>query len=146
MRSLVALLVLPLLPLVGCEARGPGDDADADDAGLDASASEDAGPPPPPWPSGLAPLEATRRDLQLRRAIVHLHSPLSHDACDGEGWVDGALTDTPCFEHLRSAACTLHMDTLWLTDHAPHVEEPSFEAAHWATRLATSSCAARRAT
>lgn len=139
MRSLVApLLVLTLLPLVGCEARAPSEDAAAvsDDAGLDASASarEDAGPPPPPWPSGLAALDATRRDFQLRRAIVHLHSPLSHDACDGEGWVDGALVDTACFDHLRSAACTLHMDTLWLTDHAPHVEEPGFEAAHWASR------------
>jgi hypothetical protein len=124
--------------LGACEAPPPPSDARldaAEDLGMDAY-REDAGPPPPPWPDGLPPLNVTRRDFHLERAIVHLHSPLSHDACDGEGWVDGALASTECLAHLRSAACRLHMDTLWLTDHTPHLEEPTFEAAHWATEPA----------
>ncbi len=139
MRAGLSMLVTIALTSVSCTAREPEPDASVtpDDAGepsLDAPA-EDAGPPPPPWPDGLSPIgSVTRRDFHLARAIVHVHSPLSHDACDGEGWVDGALADEACLAHMRDAACRLHMDTLWLTDHAPHVEEPGFEAAHWATR------------
>jgi len=135
----VALVWLTTTSVLGaCDTPPETDDVGVDagepeDVGLDA-ATDDAGPPPPPWPAGLPPIhDVTRRDFHLERAIVHLHSPLSHDACDGEGWVDGALADAECLAHLRSAACTLHMDTLWLTDHTPHFEEPSFEAAYWAT-------------
>jgi hypothetical protein len=102
-------------------------------------ATADAGPPDtgpvdagPPWPHERAALGGeTRRDLHLARAIVHLHSPLSHDACDGEGWVDGRLVDERCLASLRSAACRLHMDALWLTDHVPHVDEVTLERALW---------------
>ncbi|MBX7192279.1 MAG: hypothetical protein K1X94_09485 [Sandaracinaceae bacterium] len=138
--ALCCLLALSLPALSGCPSSSPDDagpvdrDVPVEDVGLDA-AEDDAGPPPPPWPDSLPSLASvTRRDYHLARAIVHLHSPLSHDACDGEGFVDGALADEACLDHLRFAACALHMDTLWLTDHAPHVEEVSFEAAHWATR------------
>jgi hypothetical protein len=126
-----------LAALAGC-AQAPmpedaGQDAGAagaDDVGLDAGG--DAGPALPPWPPSFPSLaDETRRAFGLARAIVHLHSPLSHDACDGEGWVDGRLADEACLAHLREAACTLRMDALWLTDHAPHVEEVSFERALW---------------
>lgn len=91
-------------------------------------------PPPPPWPHDLPAASelGELRDLTRARVIVHLHSPLSHDACDGEGWVDGALADAECLAHLRDAACTLRMDALFLTDHAPHVDEVPFEAGLWA--------------
>jgi hypothetical protein len=62
---------------------------------------------------------------------VHLHSPLSHDACDGAGWASGALADGPCLAHLREAVCRLSMDVIFLTDHAPHVNEVTIEQALW---------------
>ncbi|MDQ3032198.1 MAG: hypothetical protein M3Y87_07270 [Myxococcota bacterium] len=102
------------------------------DAGMDAIVA-DAGPTPPPWPRGLPDLGALgeRRGRTLARAIVHVHSPLSHDACDGEGFADGVLLDTECLDHFRDAACTLRMDALMVTDHAPHVNEVSLESALW---------------
>ncbi len=101
------------------------------DAGIDASF--DAGPLIEYWPRALAPASelGTRRGRSILRTTVHLHSPLSHDACDGEGWVDGALADAECLAHLRAALCTLHVDVAMLTDHAPHVEEVSIESALW---------------
>jgi hypothetical protein len=132
-RTGAALVLVAAVGGASCVPAPVTDDAGTD-AALDATPDAslpDAGPPPPPWPDGLPRLAATRRGFQLARAIVHLHSPLSHDACDGEGWVEGALADEPCLAHLRDAACRLHMDALWLTDHAPHVEEVSFERALW---------------
>lgn len=110
-----------------------GSEAAPSDAGIDAP--PDALPPPPAWPRDMPALDALgeRRGRTVARSIVHLHSPLSHDACDGAGWVDGALADTACLAHLRDAACTLRMDALMLTDHAPHVEEVSLEGALWMT-------------
>ncbi|MBN8609881.1 MAG: hypothetical protein J0L92_04825 [Deltaproteobacteria bacterium] len=138
MRPSLPVLALCIATTPSCTPREEMPDAfvvEDEDTGAsvdDARAEPDAGPPLTPWPDGLASIGAmTRRDFHLARAIVHAHSPLSHDACDGEGWVDGELADTECLEHLRDAVCRLHLDTLWLTDHAPHVEEPSFEAAHW---------------
>ncbi len=109
---------------------------DADDAAADRDTSieRDAGTDAdlPPWPHDRPSLAGeTRRGFHLARGIVHLHSPLSHDACDGAGWVDGALADEACLAHLRAAACTLRMDVLFLTDHAPHIDEIAFEDALW---------------
>lgn len=119
MRTTVLLLLL-----IGCGTDIPSTDAGPPDAG-----PADAGTP---WPHARAPLGAeTRREFQLARGIVHLHSPLSHDACDGRGWADGALADAACLAHLRDAACRLSMDVLFLTDHAPNVDTVSFEAALW---------------
>jgi hypothetical protein len=123
MRYLLACVVLAF----GCGGE-TAVDAGAADVPLDA-------PPPPPWPHDL-PAASELGDLRgftHARTVVHLHSPLSHDACDGAGWVDGALADAQCLADLRLAACTLRMDALFLTDHVPHVEEVSFEAALWAT-------------
>jgi hypothetical protein len=63
---------------------------------------------------------------------VHLHSPLSHDACDGEGFADGMLLAPDCLADLRAAVCELNVDVAMLTDHAPHVNEVPFEDATWA--------------
>lgn len=123
------MLLVGVAALAGCEA--PVTPSDAGPDRLDARADAAA---PPPWPHDLPAASelGDRRGRTLARAIVHLHSPLSHDACDGEGWVDGALADEPCLEHLRAAACTLRMDALMLTDHTPHVDEVDFEQAFWA--------------
>lgn len=125
---------VPVALGLGALACTPADASpDAGSAGIDAPAPD--APLPPPWPHDLPPASELG-DLRGRthaRVIVHLHSPLSHDACDGEGWVGGALADAECLAHLRDAACTLRMDALMLTDHAPHVDEVGFEAALWAT-------------
>lgn len=122
LRSLTALLFLSTLAACG-------DDVAEADAGPPDTGTPDAGPP---WPHEREAITGvTRRDLHLARAIVHLHSPLSHDACDGEGWIDGRLADEECLAHLREAACRLHMDALWLTDHVPHVDEVTLERALW---------------
>jgi hypothetical protein len=139
-------LALGAVVLVGaCEDDPTGPDASGD-AGTDAT-RDDAGPldgsgrtdgsgdagQAPPWPKGLPPASALgdRRGLEIARATIHLHSPISHDACDGEGWADGGLADEACLTHLREAACTLRMDALMLTDHAPHVNEVGFRQALW---------------
>jgi hypothetical protein len=104
----------------------PGTDAGAD-GGTDAGTLT-------PWPKDLPPASALgdRRGLRIARATIHLHSPLSHDACDGRGW-DGTLQEPECLEHLRSALCRAHLDVAALTDHAPHVNTVDFEQALWLT-------------
>lgn len=109
------------------------EDAGVDDAGSDARiVRADAGPAPL-WPRDLPDTATlgTRRGRRFARAIVHLHSPLSHDACDGMGFADGMLQVPECLEHFRDAACTLRMDALMVTDHATHLSEVTFEDAFW---------------
>ncbi|MCB9595229.1 MAG: hypothetical protein H6719_21100 [Sandaracinaceae bacterium] len=118
-----------LLALAGCD--GPV----AIDAGpppVDAGPGTDAGPPPF-WPSTLpsAAELGPRRGRSIARTTLHLHSPLSHDACDGTGWTDGALQQPECLAHLRAAMCALHLDAAMLTDHSPHVNEVDFMQALW---------------
>lgn len=48
----------------------------------------------------------------LRRAIIHLHSPLSHDACD-----DHEMADEPCLADLRAGLCDAAIDYAFMTDH-----------------------------
>jgi hypothetical protein len=102
------------------------------DAGLDAPRDAGTDANLMPWPHDRASIaDQTRRGFHLARGIVHLHSPLSHDACDGQGWVDGGLADAECLAHLRDAACMLRMDFLFLTDHAPNVDTVALEDALW---------------
>src|SRR5690606_32970693 len=101
------------------------------------SASSCAGSAPPKeegvsaWPREFPPTSdlGDRRGRAVARAIVHLHSPLSHDACDGMGWADGALADEACLASLRDALCALRVDVAMLTDHAPNVDTVPFEEA-----------------
>jgi hypothetical protein len=88
-------------------------------------------PEPTEWPREFPSTETlgARRGRHVARAIVHLHTPLSHDACDGMGWEDGALTDEACLASLRDGLCALRVDAAMLTDHAPHVNTVAFEAA-----------------
>ena len=125
---LSALLFSALPPLLGCG----GADAGAD-AGATSDASADAGPALDPWPSRVPDaLElGDRRGFRVARSIVHLHSPLSHDACDGAGWESGGLAAPACLEHLRSALCALHVDAAMLTDHAPHLNTIPLEVGLW---------------
>ncbi len=52
------------------------------------------------------------------RTSIHLHSPLSYDACDAG--------NSHCLSDLRSALCSNHIDFVFLTDHPSHMAETSF--------------------
>lgn len=63
--------------------------------------------------------------MRWARAIVHLHSAHSHDACDGDPRPDGGYNGR-CIEDLREAMCLTRLDVAWLTDHPVHVAETPF--------------------
>jgi hypothetical protein len=132
-RNRHALRALGPLALVLSLASCGDDDALPSDAGVPDAGTPDAGPPLPPWPRTLPATDSlgTVRGLRVMRAIIHAHSPLSHDACDGEGFADGMLLDEPCLENLRASVCALRLDALNLTDHAEHLFEVTHEAKFW---------------
>jgi hypothetical protein len=90
--------------------------------------------PEPPrliWDRSLVPtaeLSAPQRARGLTpvRGIIHLHSPHSHDACDGKPQSGGKLNE-PCLLNLRKAVCATRQDFAMLTDHATHMGEAPFE-------------------
>ena len=61
----------------------------------------------------------------VHRGVVHVHSPYSHDACDGEGLVGGKPTPG-CLADLRAAVCDTGLDFALLTDHPAHMQERPF--------------------
>src|SRR5688572_21470322 len=102
MRTYAALLLLVL----GCEAPVTPPD-----------------PPPdplfPPWDPGLpASTEmGARRGLTPARGIIHLHSPYSHDACDGVPRNKDGSINAECLQDLKAALCATRMSYAALTDH-----------------------------
>ncbi|MFT7518286.1 MAG: hypothetical protein ACI9MC_000417 [Kiritimatiellia bacterium] len=66
------------------------------------------------------------RGRQWARAIVHLHSPWSHDACDGNGLPDGKPNE-PCLASLRAALCDVGIDYAFLTDHPDYAAWQSYD-------------------
>ena len=83
----------------------------------------------PTWvevvPAASTELPATR-GLRPFRSILHLHSPWSHDACDGAGLVDGVV-DEVCLEDLRHGLCASGIEVAWLTDHPSHAAAQAWE-------------------
>lgn len=76
------------------------------------------------WQKGLVPLQSDETDY---RAIIHLHSHYSHDACDGNPQPNG-IPDEECLADLREALCTVLIDVAFLSDHPTHsTEVMSFE-------------------
>ncbi len=73
----------------------------------------------PPWDKTLpeARVMGTWRGLVPARGIVHLHSPYSHDACDGMPRDASGVPNEPCLGDLRAALCATHIDFAALTDH-----------------------------
>jgi hypothetical protein len=113
--------LLPLALLLTLAACAAPEDAPPDDA-------------PPAWPRDTwnpsMPTGAalgTPRGFQDRRSVFHLHSPYSHDACDGQGWADGVM-DTACEAQLRVALCDAAYDNAFITDHPDYGDAQSFEA------------------
>lgn len=104
-----------------------------------ACAPEEVPAPPaddgPTWPvdvwnptaPALANVPGPARALTARRAVFHLHSPFSHDACDGAGWVDGQM-DTDCEADLRAALCDAGYDVAFITDHPDYGDAQAFDA------------------
>jgi hypothetical protein len=82
-----------------------------------------------PWTAELPPSDTLTAPRQWRtlRTITHLHSPWSHDACDGEGLPDGA-PDPECLAGLRAGLCALRIDAAYLTDHPSYAADQPFEA------------------
>jgi len=78
------------------------------------------------WSAGPPVLQAAARDWHEVRAIIHLHSPHSHDACDGNPQPGGEL-DEACLYDLRRALCTDRIDVAFLSDHPGHASDVEFE-------------------
>jgi hypothetical protein len=107
------------LVLLAC-GQGPAPASDADTA--------DAAVTLPPWRRELPPASAMgpRRGLTPARGIIHLHSPYSHDACDGEPRPVGGGVDEACLASLRAALCATRIDYAALTDHDDSMADEDF--------------------
>lgn len=85
---------------------------------------------PPAWSKELPPATAfgAQRGLQAVRGIIHLHSPFSHDACDGmpRDEQSGAV-DEDCLADLREALCTTRVGYAALTEHDDSMADEAFE-------------------
>jgi hypothetical protein len=100
-----------------------------------AACGDDGGSAPdadtrPAWQGGLPDSEVMgeRRGLVPARGIIHLHSPYSHDACDGEPRDEATgEVDEACLADLRAALCTTRMDYAALTDHDDTMADEDFE-------------------
>jgi hypothetical protein len=74
---------------------------------------------PPAWDKRLPDARelGVRRGQKPARGIVHLHSPYSHDACDGKPREASGAVDEVCLADLRDALCQTRVDFAALTDH-----------------------------
>lgn len=60
------------------------------------------------------------------RGLIHMHSPYSHDACDGHG-LEGGVPDAVCMAELRAAPCIAGLDFVALTDHPDYMRDYPLE-------------------
>ncbi len=83
---------------------------------------------PAPWPSTLPASRAWGPEpgYKLARVIIHAHSVHSHDACDGQPYLDGGVNE-PCVQSFRRALCDDNIDVVCLTEHSSKMAEGSFE-------------------
>jgi hypothetical protein len=122
MRTSVILAMAWLLACGRAKVRDlpPGEDAGSD-AGFDAG--EDAGPDasvPPDVDAGTdAGTDAGPVTYTVQRVALHVHSAISHDACDGHGESGGPLLslDQECIDQIEAAFCASKIDVAFLTDH-----------------------------
>jgi hypothetical protein len=87
-------------------------------------------PPEPPWSPGMAVSTAQLdevRGQRTYRGIIHAHSALSHDACDGHRRPE--FTDAQCLQSLRDGMCKTHQDFVFLSDHPANMRDHPFEDA-----------------
>lgn len=93
-----------------------------------ACGGDPAPPDLPDWDKSLpdARVIGTPRGFQATRGIVHLHSPYSHDACDGDPRDANGAVNEPCLADLRAALCTTRIDFAALTDHDASMADEEF--------------------
>lgn len=93
------------------------------------ASTADAAPLVRPWQRLATPTTElpTVRGLRPVRGIIHSHSPYSHDACDGAGLDDAGKPKAACVADLRRGMCEAAEDFVFLTDHAAHMAEQSFD-------------------
>lgn len=83
--------------------------------------------PPIEWDPGQPEIAGCSvRGQREYRAIMHLHSHHSHDACDGDPQPNG-VPDEACLQDLRDALCVTRIDLAMLTDHPVHASEWTLE-------------------
>ncbi|MDO9017337.1 MAG: hypothetical protein Q8S73_22230 [Deltaproteobacteria bacterium] len=101
---------------------------DASDAGATIDIQEEDVPPPPVWPRELPPARiiGEARGYRAVRSIIHAHSVHSHDACDGNPYVDGGPNE-PCLQSFRAALCRTRIDVIFLTEHDSLMATVPFE-------------------
>src|SRR5688572_8910110 len=94
---------------------------------LAACGNDPAKPMLPAWDKTLPPASVLGdwNGLTAARGIVHLHSPFSHDACDGNPR-PGGVPNEPCLQSLRAALCTARIDYAALTDHDDTMADEEF--------------------
>lgn len=100
--------------------------------GGDDESGADAGPNLPTWSRELpsaADAIGARRGLSPARGIIHLHSPYSHDACDGDPrqMESSGPINEPCLSDLRQALCDTRQNYAAMTDHDDSMAEESWE-------------------
>jgi hypothetical protein len=139
-RTAAALVVVATLALAACSSEtavppdsGPWLDSPA--AVLEASleghaagehAVETDGPRRDSRADGPRSDTAPASPYVVARGIIHLHSPYSHDACDGKGLSSG-VPDATCLKQLRDAACASKFDFIALTDHPSYMSSYSMQ-------------------
>lgn len=76
------------------------------------------GPSAVPWDRGLPDLslQSGPAGFQWARSVVHLHSPWSHDACDGVPKEDSERI-AACLADFREAICATRLDAVFVSDH-----------------------------
>lgn len=126
--TLALLLGCTSSPTPAADAGSAPNDLGAADVPVDAVEDTPDVPAPPPWPHVLAPARVMgeARGLRATRAIIHAHSVHSHDACDGQPYVDGGVNE-PCLQNFRRSVCADRIDVVFLTEHSGHMSEGSFE-------------------
>jgi hypothetical protein len=73
----------------------------------------------PAWPDTLPDASAigAPRGFEPVRAILHVHSLYSHDACDNAPFDEAGRPNEPCLARFRRAICTARVGAVFLTEH-----------------------------
>jgi hypothetical protein len=97
----------------------PASDSPIPDAGAVASTPD----------AGVTPTPDAGPAYSVARVAFHLHSAISHDACDHHATNGGPLAglDQDCLDQLESALCADRIDVAFLTDHPSFMDDKSIE-------------------